>query len=169
MSVFATVGTTRFDALVEALDTVEVPSLSRTHTPWLAHALQPPSPPPFPGEGIEEQVGGWDVGAGRIWLRSPPTSVPSPLHRTELLTNDGDAMPLASAAKGIASAPPHAAARSEPAGQSSVSRLATPHPGGNPWANLKSISHRCYLFEIAFVWELTKETIHLPLGCLQGG
>ena len=44
-----------------------------------------------------------------------------------------------------------------------------PHPGGNPGANLKSISHRRYLFEVAFVWELTKETIHLPLGCLQGG
>jgi len=42
-------------------------------------------------------------------------------------------------------------------------------PGGNPGANLKSISHRCYLFEVACVWELTKETIHLPLGCLQGG
>ena len=25
------------------------------------------------------------------------------------------------------------------------------------------------LFEIAFVWELTKETTVLPLGCLQGG
>jgi len=22
---------------------------------------------------------------------------------------------------------------------------------------------------VAFLWELTKETIHLPLGCLQGG
>ena len=43
------------------------------------------------------------------------------------------------------------------------------HPGGNPRANLKSISHRCYLFEVAFVRELTKETIHLPLSCLQGG
>ena len=43
------------------------------------------------------------------------------------------------------------------------------HPGGNPGANLKSISHRCFLFEVAFLWELTKETIHLPLGCLQGG
>jgi len=42
-------------------------------------------------------------------------------------------------------------------------------PGGNPGANLKSISHRCCLFEVAFVWKLTKETIHLPLGCLQGG
>ena len=29
------------------------------------------------------------------------------------------------------------------------------HPGGNPGANLKSISHRCYLFEVAFVWELS--------------
>ena len=43
------------------------------------------------------------------------------------------------------------------------------HPGGNPGANLKSISQRCYLFEVAFAWELTKETIVLPLGCLQGG
>ena len=40
---------------------------------------------------------------------------------------------------------------------------------GNPGSNLKSIAHRCYLFEVAFVWELTKETIVLPLGCLQGG
>ena len=36
-------------------------------------------------------------------------------------------------------------------------------------ANLKSTSHRCHLFEVAFVWELTEETIHLPLSCLQGG
>jgi len=36
-------------------------------------------------------------------------------------------------------------------------------------ANLKSIFHRFHLFEVAFVWELTKETIHLPLSCLQGG
>ena len=43
------------------------------------------------------------------------------------------------------------------------------HPGGNPGSNLKSTSYRCYLFEVAFVWELTKETIDLPLGCLQGG
>ena len=45
----------------------------------------------------------------------------------------------------------------------------TCRPGGNPGGNLKSISPRCYLFEVAFVWELTKETIVLPLGCLQGG
>ena len=31
------------------------------------------------------------------------------------------------------------------------------------------ISHRCYLILVAFVWELTQETIYLPLGCLQGG
>ena len=43
------------------------------------------------------------------------------------------------------------------------------HPGGNPGANLESISHRCYLREVAFEWELTEETIYLPLGCLQGG
>jgi hypothetical protein len=43
------------------------------------------------------------------------------------------------------------------------------HPGFQLRANLKSISHRCHFFEVAFVWELTEETIHLPLGCLQGG
>jgi len=43
------------------------------------------------------------------------------------------------------------------------------HPGGNPGANLKSISHRCHPILVAFVWELTKETIYLPLGCLRGG
>ena len=43
------------------------------------------------------------------------------------------------------------------------------HPGGIPGANLKLISHRCYLFEVAFVWELTEETIDFHLGCLQGG
>jgi hypothetical protein len=43
------------------------------------------------------------------------------------------------------------------------------HPGGNPGANLKSISHRCHPILVAFVWELTKETINLPLGCPQGG
>jgi len=36
-------------------------------------------------------------------------------------------------------------------------------------ANLKSISHRCHPILVVFAWELTKETIHLPLGCLQGG
>ena len=43
------------------------------------------------------------------------------------------------------------------------------HPGVELKANIKSISHRCHQFEVALVWELTKETIHLPLGCLQGG
>ena len=38
------------------------------------------------------------------------------------------------------------------------------HPGGNPGANQKSISHRCHPILVAFVWELTKETIDLPLG-----
>ena len=33
------------------------------------------------------------------------------------------------------------------------------HPGGNPGANLKSISYRCHPILVAFVWELTKETI----------
>ena len=49
-----------------------------------------------------------------------------------------------------------------------VSRPA-PHPGGNPGASLESISHICYFREVAFEWELTKETIFLPLRCLQGG
>ena len=36
-------------------------------------------------------------------------------------------------------------------------------------ANIRSISHRCYLREVSSEWELTKETVYLPLGCLQGG
>ena len=43
------------------------------------------------------------------------------------------------------------------------------HPGVVLRANLKSISHRCYLREIAFEEELNKETIYLSLGCLEGG
>ena len=43
------------------------------------------------------------------------------------------------------------------------------HPGGNPGANLKSISHRCFLREVSYQWVLTEETICLPLSCLQGG
>ena len=34
---------------------------------------------------------------------------------------------------------------------------------------MKSISHRCYIWEVAPEWELAKEAIYLPLGCLQGG
>ena len=41
------------------------------------------------------------------------------------------------------------------------------HPGGNPGANLKSISHRCHTILVASSRELTKETINMPLGCLQ--
>ena len=47
--------------------------------------------------------------------------------------------------------------------------IMTLHPGVEFGANLKSISRGCHLFEVAFVRELTKETIHLPLGSLQGG
>jgi len=53
--------------------------------------------------------------------------------------------------------------------QRKTARLLGNHPGGNPGANLKSISHRCHPILVAFVWELTKETIYLPLGCIQGG
>ena len=43
------------------------------------------------------------------------------------------------------------------------------HPGVDLRANIKSISHRCHPILVAFVWELAKETINFPLGCLQGG
>ena len=42
-------------------------------------------------------------------------------------------------------------------------------PGGDPGAKSKSISNICRPTLVAFVWELTKETINLPPGCLQGG
>ena len=47
--------------------------------------------------------------------------------------------------------------------------LLTRHPGGNPGADLNLITHKCYFREVAFEWELIKETIFLPLGCIQGG
>ena len=37
------------------------------------------------------------------------------------------------------------------------------HPGVELRAILKSIFDRCHLFKLAFVWELTEETIHLPI------
>ena len=37
-----------------------------------------------------------------------------------------------------------------------------------PRGKSKSISHRCYLREVAFDWELTNETIYLPLCGFQG-
>ena len=43
------------------------------------------------------------------------------------------------------------------------------HPGGNPGVNVESISHRCHPIPVVFVWELTKETMHMPLDFLQGG
>ena len=42
-------------------------------------------------------------------------------------------------------------------------------PEDNPGANIKSISHRCYPILVPCAWELNKETINLPLSCLQGG
>ena len=39
------------------------------------------------------------------------------------------------------------------------------HPGVEMRAKRQSIFHRCHLFEVAFVWELTEETIHLPRCC----
>ena len=52
---------------------------------------------------------------------------------------------------------------------SSTKILSRVHPGGNPGVNFKSISHRCYLRHVAFVWKLTEEIIDLPQGCLQDG
>ena len=52
---------------------------------------------------------------------------------------------------------------------SSCSLVYTNYPGGNPGANLPSIFRICRPILVAFVWELIKETIVLPLGCLQGG
>ena len=40
--------------------------------------------------------------------------------------------------------------------------LARLHPLNHPGANLKSISHRCYLWEVAFEWDLTKKTYIVP-------
>ena len=34
---------------------------------------------------------------------------------------------------------------------------------------LKVHPHNCHPILVAFVWESTRETINLPLGCLQGG
>ena len=42
------------------------------------------------------------------------------------------------------------------------------HPVGNPGANLKSISHGSYLFEVAFVWKLTKENYRFAPGLPPG-
>ena len=36
-------------------------------------------------------------------------------------------------------------------------------------ANLNSTPHRCHPILVIFVWELTEETISLPLGYLMGG
>jgi hypothetical protein len=41
-------------------------------------------------------------------------------------------------------------------------------PGVELRGNLESISHRCYLSEVSFAGELTKATIYLPLGRLDG-
>ena len=55
------------------------------------------------------------------------------------------------------------------AASGSVVAASPSHPGVELRADLKSISHECRLFEVAFVLELTQETIDLPLGCLKGG
>jgi len=44
------------------------------------------------------------------------------------------------------------------------SSSSTLHPGGNPGVNFKSICRRFYLILVAFVGELTKETIYSLLG-----
>ena len=47
-------------------------------------------------------------------------------------------------------------------------RRETHHPGGNPGVNRESISHRRHPILVAFLWDLTKETIDLPLGSPRG-
>ena len=67
---------------------------------------------------------------------------------------------LKSGSKSVCACAPHV-----PRGCTSWSRP----PGVELRAHLKSISNSCHFFEVLFVWELTQETVHLPLGCLQGG
>jgi len=55
-----------------------------------------------------------------------------------------------------------------PLGRKHPRTRSAPPPGVELNAYLKSISHRCHLYEEAFVWKLTKQTIHLLLVCLQG-
>ena len=54
-------------------------------------------------------------------------------------------------------------------GNANPEQLISSHPEGNTGANLESSSHRCHPILEEFVWDLTKESINLPLGCLQGG
>ena len=49
-------------------------------------------------------------------------------------------------------------------GQRSLAKGTCIHPGGNPGANLESISPRCHPILMACTWELTEETLDLPLG-----
>ena len=70
---------------------------------------------------------------------------------------------------GVSLTCPRLCGHRQPQGPARLCNRVESHPGGNPGANLESISHRCHPILVAFVWELTKETIHLPLGCLQGG
>ena len=56
-----------------------------------------------------------------------------------------------------------------PPGAAPVDEQVSIHPGGNPWAKLKSISHRCHPILVACVRKMTQKNINLPLGCLQGG
>ena len=79
--------------------------------------------------------------------------------------------------KSCATASARASSRSSPQHYKSPTSIPKPktvparagHPGGNQGANFKSISRRCYLREVAFECKLAKETMYLPLGCLQGG
>ena len=52
---------------------------------------------------------------------------------------------------------PHSSCASRPPARGKMSECVHDHPGGNPVANLRSISHSCHLREEAFEWELTQE------------
>ena len=56
-----------------------------------------------------------------------------------------------------------------PDGSLEMLRQCAPPPGVELRANRKSISHRCHPILVVFLWEMTKETIDLPLGCLSDG
>ena len=42
------------------------------------------------------------------------------------------------------------------------------HPEGNPWANLQSISHKCFLQKVAFEWESTEKNYLFAPGLSPG-
>ena len=104
-----------------------------------------------------------------------PTQGPSwgylKVNFSETLSTFGDKRPR-NGSKNEDGIPPHRALRGTRAGggawdvdaphmtRATVLHI---HPEVDLRENLKSVSHRFHLFEVASVWEFTKATIHLPL------